>query len=1222
MRDNLFSFRTLFFKLSAFLILTTPLGAAPWQSECFQTQSEEFQLRSLNLDQKVFTGGFYFLEETETVALSHNPFKSADKTCFFEDFSVLAPENCSQIFTGDTFNGVGFIDDGTNHLKAANDFIVPGGTKFSLQTIKLEVVTLGGMPTTFDVSFYKDNLQGVGAQIGVAYFGLTAGITPNGVFGQTDYPQWTVEITVPVPIEFNNPDTEDEHFWVGISAAPSTTSDYSYWVSSIYETSSVTYPTWQSLNGSIWEVYKDDNGENVEGIMTVAGECDDADPAGNEGCTWTVHVWDDFFGDEVSWTLKDSSNNTLLSGGNYSLGYDEIKAVISEGPLTFYIESMGTTNDNKPHYEVSNEIGILVSGRLNGGTQATYTDLNCDSEPQGEICENAVIDSFPFNESFEDDSPLRDCWLNEYVNGAVNWIYRAGAGNGGAVQAAHGGAKNASFSAETYSQFATKLTSPRFDFSAMQNATLNFWYANQAWVGDQNELRVYYKNSANGSWTVIPGAVYTSNVNAWTEVTLDLPESAGKSDYYIAFEGLNNWGYGVVVDDMTVDAELAPEDPGCLDAPNGQWGDYTPYCIGLPEVVADLAWTGEYSIVHLTAGVEYTFSSSVATDFITISDEDGTGSLVYGQSPVVFTPDTDGAYRFYTHLDEECNVDSSFRDRMIQCGSPVIIEEPDYDCFQGDGITQSFDDAILISESDFVMVADDFTVAEGIEFTIRQITMDVNQPEIPNNAVFNIREDVGGVPGNIVETAEMAPTSSVLYSVSYGDPVYHLTFDLVTPIVLGEGTYWIQPEMTVPGGDDVWWVATSTGSTGAPAVWSFDSGSSWEVYDSEINMVFFAAGDCEEIPEESGCLDAPFGQWGDYTPVCFGQPETVVEIAWPGEYSIVHLTAGVEYTFSSSVSTDFITISDEDGTLSLAYGQSPLVWTPDQNGAYRFYTHLDDQCNTDTTFRDRLIQCGEQIIIEEPDFDCVFGDGITSSFDDAFNITESAVYRVADDFTIEPGMTLFVRQITIDVNQPEIPDNATINIREDNMGIPGAVLHTIENAVPTEAIAYSSAFGDPIYHLVYDVDPNLQILLTEGTYWLEPKMSVPSGTVVWWLATSANTQGSAAYISDDDGASWNPNDDNLDTVFFVAGDCGFAGTNDIADSDFAYWPNPVKDELNISSKKPVESVSVFNLAGQKLIDGLKLNNGKISMKTLAPGTYVFRVLLEGNKVETFKIIKK
>src|SRR5690606_9997909 len=136
----------------------------------------------------------------------------------------------------------------------------------------------------------------------------------------------------------------------------------------------------------------------------------------SEGCAWTVHVWDDFFGDEVSWTLKDSSANILLSGGNYSLGYDAIKEVISEGPLTFYIASMGTTNDNRPRHEVSNEIGILVSGRLNGGAQSTYTDLNCDSQPPEETCENAVIDSFPFDESFEDDSPLRDCWVNEYVN--------------------------------------------------------------------------------------------------------------------------------------------------------------------------------------------------------------------------------------------------------------------------------------------------------------------------------------------------------------------------------------------------------------------------------------------------------------------------------------------------------------------------------------------------------------------------------------------------------------------------------------------------------------------------------------------------------------------------------------------------------------------------------------------------------------------------------------
>ncbi|MBW7840203.1 MAG: T9SS type A sorting domain-containing protein, partial [Chitinophagaceae bacterium] len=82
------------------------------------------------------------------------------------------------------------------------------------------------------------------------------------------------------------------------------------------------------------------------------------------------------------------------------------------------------------------------------------------------------------------------------------------------------------------------------------------------------------------------------------------------------------------------------------------------------------------------------------------------------------------------------------------------------------------------------------------------------------------------------------------------------------------------------------------------------------------------------------------------------------------------------------------------------------------------------------------------------------------------------------------------------------------------------------------------------------------------------------------------------------------------------------GLSDLTAYDFAYWPNPVTDMLNITSQKPVESVSVYNLVGQKVIDGIVLTNGQIDMSSLAPGAYVFRVILEGNKVETFKIIKK
>lgn len=171
-----------------------------------------------------------------------------------------------------------------------------------------------------------------------------------------------------------------------------------------------------------------------------------------------------------------------------------------------------------------------------------------------------AVSTFPFTETFEVASPTRSCWLPTIVSGSVNWTYGAGAGNGGNITTAHGGTVNARhFGSGTGS--VARLISPALNFSTMpaQGAQVTFWYANQNWLGDQNQLRVYYKTSAAGAWTLIPGAVYTTNVSAWTEVELPLPASAGPTDYYIAFEGTELFGWGVAVDDVTI--AVAPTCP-------------------------------------------------------------------------------------------------------------------------------------------------------------------------------------------------------------------------------------------------------------------------------------------------------------------------------------------------------------------------------------------------------------------------------------------------------------------------------------------------------------------------------------------------------------------------------------------------------------------------------------------------------------------------------------
>ena len=186
----------------------------------------------------------------------------------------------------------------------------------------------------------------------------------------------------------------------------------------------------------------------------------------------------------------------------------------------------------------------------------------------------------------------------------------------------------------------------------------------------------------------------------------------------------------------------------------------------------------------------------------------------------------------------------------ITCPEGVEITEPDFDCFQGDGITSTYDDGFNLDPINaHIKVADDFIVEAGTSFTIRQITIDTNQVQSPDYAVINIRKDVNGLPGDILETIEMAPTSSVAYAAAYNEPIYHLTFDLAEPLTFTEGTYWLEPKMTTPQPSTVWWLATSSGSHGSLALVSEDSGATWETVE-DYQAVFFVAGDCELLGVE------------------------------------------------------------------------------------------------------------------------------------------------------------------------------------------------------------------------------------------------------------------------------------------------------------------------------------------------------------------------------------
>ncbi len=112
------------------------------------------------------------------------------------------------------------------------------------------------------------------------------------------------------------------------------------------------------------------------------------------------------------------------------------------------------------------------------------------------------------------------------------------------------------------------------------------------------------------------------------------------------------------------------------------------------------------------------------------------------------------------------------------------------------------------------------------------------------------------------------------------------------------------------------------------------------------------------------CFAAPNGQWptAAFTPTCAGTCtiQNITTSAFTGEYSVVNVVAGNTYTFRSSVTTHYITISNSTGTTAFAFGvggAAGITWVSTITGTVRFYTHLSSACNSNITSHTRRVCC-------------------------------------------------------------------------------------------------------------------------------------------------------------------------------------------------------------------------------------------------------------------------
>ncbi len=133
-------------------------------------------------------------------------------------------------------------------------------------------------------------------------------------------------------------------------------------------------------------------------------------------------------------------------------------------------------------------------------------------------------------------------WTQE---GTGVWTFQAGGASGNPATAYEGDFNAACL--HSASGNTTKLISPEVAVSSTGNYTLNFAMAQVNWSGDQDELKVYYKDGAAGTWVEI--AHYPNEVATWTEEEITF---SSVNAPYIAFEGIDGYGYGNCVDLVTV----------------------------------------------------------------------------------------------------------------------------------------------------------------------------------------------------------------------------------------------------------------------------------------------------------------------------------------------------------------------------------------------------------------------------------------------------------------------------------------------------------------------------------------------------------------------------------------------------------------------------------------------------------------------------------------------
>jgi hypothetical protein len=102
---------------------------------------------------------------------------------------------------------------------------------------------------------------------------------------------------------------------------------------------------------------------------------------------------------------------------------------------------------------------------------------------------------------------------------------------------------------------------------------------------------------------------------------------------------------------------------------------------------------------------------------------------------------------------------------------------------------------------------------------------------------------------------------------------------------------------------------------------------------------------------------------------CDGNEYVMTTTANSASYGKVRILPNKHYTFRSTVNSDFITITNENGTIIYKSGPTPLHWNSSNVvETIRFYNHTNSACSNANNFnRTKTVKCDDDLFLSLPE---------------------------------------------------------------------------------------------------------------------------------------------------------------------------------------------------------------------------------------------------------------